>query len=212
MMETVTVSANAGGDASGDARATADADADAAAGADTERRADDAEPEPETRAKTTATGTRETQTSIRDPDDPDDPGDIDARSEVEPWRWSSGVPPDVPDDTARANAAWRRQFELLALDGFRAVGRAKGQLVEGCASALFTAVGCLEGLVGQQYNFGTNEWVCPASPLWADTIRTIIVSRAMRGQEPLAYKEHGGFAGGSRKKLVWAAWQYLREE
>ena len=103
MMETVTVSANAGGDASGDARATADVDADAAAGADTERRADDAEPEPETRAKTTATETRETQTSIRDPDDPDDPGDIDARSEVEPWRWSSGVPPDVPDDTARAH-------------------------------------------------------------------------------------------------------------
>ena len=90
MMETVTVSANAGGDASGDARATADADA--------------AEPEPETRAKTTATETRETQTSILDPDDPDDDPvrDLDARSEVEPWRWSSGVPPDVPDDTARA--------------------------------------------------------------------------------------------------------------
>ena len=95
MMETVTVSANAGGDASGDARATADADAAAAA---------DAEPEPETRAKTTETETRETQTSILDPDDPDDDQvrDLDARSEVEPWRWSSGVPPDVPDDTARA--------------------------------------------------------------------------------------------------------------
>ena len=97
VMETVTVSAMPiSGSATVDTPATAAGDApEPGASAETERiKSADAEPEPETVANASATETRETQTSLDEPDE---------RSAVEPWMWSSGISPDVPDETARAH-------------------------------------------------------------------------------------------------------------
>ena len=96
VMETVTVSAmTISGSATVDTPATAAGDApEPGASVETERIKTDAEPEPETVANASATETRETQTSLDEPDE---------RSAVEPWMWSSGISPDVPDETARAH-------------------------------------------------------------------------------------------------------------
>ena len=88
MMETVTGRAGAGESASGDVHSTAAANANAVFGFKA-----DAEPEPETLANKTETATKETQTSLRP----------DAGSAVEPFTWSSGIPPELPDETARAH-------------------------------------------------------------------------------------------------------------
>ena len=89
MMETVTVRGDAGGSASGDVHATTAADATAGFGNKA-----DAEPEPEPLANETetTTDTKETQTSPRP----------DARSAVEPFTWSSGIPAELSDEIARA--------------------------------------------------------------------------------------------------------------
>ena len=97
VMETVTVSAmTISGSATVDTPARAAGDApEPGASVETERiKSADAEPEPETVANASATETRETQTSLDEPDE---------RSAVEPWMWSSGISPDVSDETARAH-------------------------------------------------------------------------------------------------------------